>query len=184
MCSKNENNDAKITTQRVFLTGDFDMKHSLKPASGSSGLPLPRDVEALHANGSASLAELKDFLGNLHGKSPQEVIGIVSSSLLIQSMAAAAVATIAILAVFTLGPYLIYGPPEVKEAAAKPVSAPADTAAAAPATGAGSATGAPGEVDPEAAAKAMGIDEAKSADPGTNPLDKGPDIDNLLDGVP
>ena len=161
------------------------MKHSLKPPSGSSGLPLPRDVETLHANGSASLAELKDFLGNLHGKSPQEVIGIVSASLLIQSMAAATVATIAILAVFTLGPYLIYGPPQAKEVAAKPAAAaPADAAAATPAAGAESSTGAPGEVDPEAAAKAMGIDEAKSADPGSNPLDKGPDIDNLLDGVP
>jgi hypothetical protein len=97
-------------------------------------------------------------------------------------MVAATVATVAILAVFTLGPYLIYGPPQAKEVAAKPAATtPADTAAAAPATG---SAGAAGEVDPEAAAKAMGIDEAKSADPGTNPLDKGPDIDNLLDGVP
>lgn len=161
------------------------MKHSLKPTTASSGLPLPRDVETLHANGSASLAELKQFLGNLHGKSPQEVIGIVSASLLIQSMIAATFATIAILAVFTLGPYLIYGPPQAKEAAAKPAAAtPADNAAAAPATGSAAAAGGAGEVDPEAAAKAMGIDEAKSADPSQNPLDKGPDIDNLLDGVP
>ena len=40
----------------------------------------------MHANGSASLAELREFLGTLQGSSPQEVIGIVSTSLLVQSM--------------------------------------------------------------------------------------------------
>ena len=159
-------------------------KHSLKPSTGG-GIPLPRDVETLHVNGSASLAELKEFLGTLHGKSPQEVIGIVSSSLLLQSLGIATVATIALLAVFTIGPYLAYGPPPAKEAAKKPVdAAQAQPPAAAPATAAAAAAGASGEPDAEAAAKAMGIDEAKSADPNQNPLDKGPNLDNLLDGVP
>jgi hypothetical protein len=164
-------------------------RHTLKPAGGSSSLPLPKDVETLHANGSASLAELKEFLGGLHGKSPQEVIGIVSSSLLIQSFGVAIVATIALLSVFTVGPYLIYGPPKAKEIANKPAAAaPGETAAAgasATATSADAQTASePGQPDAEAAAKALGIDETKSADPNKNPLDKGPDLDNLLDGVP
>ena len=33
------------------------------------------------------------------------------------------------------------------------------------------------------ATKNMGLDEVKSSDPTKNPLDKGPDIDNLLDGL-
>ena len=159
-------------------------KHSLKPSTGG-GIPLPRDVETMHVNGSASLAELKEFLGTLHGKSPQEVIGIVSSSLLFQSLGVAIVATIALLAVFTVGPYLIYGPPKVKEVAKKPAeTAPADQPATATPVAGMAAAGDAAQPDAEAAAKAMGIDEAKVADPGKNPLDKGPEIDNLLDGVP
>jgi hypothetical protein len=162
-------------------------RHSLKPAGG--GPPLPKDVETLHVNGSASLTELKEFLGSLHGKSPQEVIGIVSSSLLIQSLGAAVLATAAILAIFTIGPYLIYGPPKAREVAKKPAAPPAAAGdAAAPAAGApqadAKAASQTGQPDAEAAAKALGIDETKSADPNENPLDKGPDLDNLLDGVP
>lgn len=163
-------------------------KHSLKPSSSSGGLPLPREVRALHANGSASLAEMREFLGTLHGKSPQEVIGIVSSSLLIQSLGIAVVATIALLAVFTLGPYLIYGPPQKKQAEAAAltpaVASPATTPAAAeaPATAAAPAPAGAGQPDVEAASKVLGIDETKPADPGKNPLDN-PNLDKLLDGV-
>ena len=41
-----------------------------------------RELRNLHANGSASLAELREFLAELKGRKPQEVIGIVSASLL------------------------------------------------------------------------------------------------------
>ena len=159
-------------------------KHSLKTPS-TGGLPLPREVTALHANGSASLTELRGFLGTLHGKSPQEVIGIVSSSLLLQSLAIAAGLTTVLLIVFTVGPYLIYGAPKIKQAADKALPAadasPASPAAAttvAPASG----TQAEGQPDVEAASKVLGIDETKPADPTKNPLDN-PNLDKLLDGV-
>jgi hypothetical protein len=151
------------------------------PSTSRGGIPLPREIQSIHVNGSASLAELREFLGGLHGKSPQEVIGIVSASLLIQSMVVATLATAVILAIFTVGPYLVYGPPQEKQAkkpaAAAPADAPATDTASPPASG---ATATAGQPDPEKAAKALGIDETKGADPTKNPLDN-PNFDKLLD---
>jgi hypothetical protein len=157
-----------------------------------------RELRNLHANGSASLAELREFLAELKGRKPQEVIGIVSASLLAQSMVIAALATVALLAVFTVGPYLIYGPPQAKAATGKKAEAKAtaesqsDPRPAAAAAGAGSAataaaapsSDAPQNAGPdvERATKAMGLDEARPADPKKNPLDS-PNLDKLLDGI-
>jgi hypothetical protein len=154
-----------------------------------------RELRNLHANGSASLAELREFLAELKGRKPQEVIGIVSASLLAQSMVIATLATIAILAIFTVGPYLIYGPPQAKAATGKRTEAKAaanspsaaPTAANAPAVAAEPAqakSDAPASAGPdlERATKAMGLDETKPADPKKNPLDS-PNLDKLLDGI-
>jgi len=140
----------------------------------------------LKNNGSASLAELKEFLSGLRGRSPQEVIGIVKTSLLIQSLVIATVGTLAFLFVFTVAPYMIWGP----QVAQKPKKAPVAAAAAQPATPAPVADTAKGEtksdgtpkgVDAAKAAKAMGMDETKTSDPKSNPLEK--DFDKLLDGA-
>ncbi|MEI8380617.1 MAG: hypothetical protein WCJ09_10840 [Planctomycetota bacterium] len=142
------------------------------------------DVKNLKESGSATLEELREFLKSLKTRSPQEVIGIVKTSLLIQSLAISTVATVAIMAVFTVGPYMAYGPKKPATPGSKPaaVAATPDTskpAEPAAATDAATATGAP---DAAKAAKAMGLDETKPADPKKNPLDK-PDLDKLLDGV-
>ncbi|MFO1043691.1 MAG: hypothetical protein U0941_18060 [Planctomycetaceae bacterium] len=145
------------------------------------------DVKNLKENGSASLDELREFLKTLKARSPQEVIGIVKTSLLIQSLAISTVATVALLAAFTVGPYMVYGPKKPATPTAKPAavastpeaSKPAEPTAAAGTTPATPAAGAP---DAEKAAKVMGLDETKPADPKKNPLDK-PDLDKLLDGV-
>lgn len=152
-------------------------KSRVTPAAFS---PL-RDMENLKQNGAASLDELKTFLGGLKGRSPQEVVGIVSTSLLVQSMVVSTLATLGILAVFTVGPYLVYGPPKEKKTAAvpPPAAAPANAPAAATAD-----TGKAGELTTEDKSKAlqkMGIDETKTADPNQNPLEK--NLDNLLDNV-
>jgi hypothetical protein len=156
------------------------------------GLGPVRELRNLQASGSASLAELREFLASLKGRKPQEVIGIVSASLLIQSMVISLFATAGILAVFTVGPYLIYGPPQARkptpakatpETAQAAESAPTEssplTAAATPAP---AASDAPGVPDAARAAQVMGLDETKAADPKQNPLDR-PDLDKLLDGV-
>lgn len=140
----------------------------------------------LKDNGSASLVELKEFLSTLRGRSPQEVIGIVKTSLLIQSLVFATVGTVAFLFVFTVAPYMIWGP-QVAQKPKKPTATAAAQPAAAPAPAADAAKaqvkteGAPAGVDAAKAAKAMGMDEAKAADLKTNPLDK--DTDKLLDGL-
>ncbi len=147
---------------------------------------LFRDVSTLKENGSLTLVELREFLARLKGRSPQEVIGIVSTSLLIRSLLLATFATAAILAVFTVGPYFVYGPvnqPKVSPAKAAAAAA-AELAREQPNRSAPSETAnadGNGTPDVERAAKAMGLDETKSADPKKNPLD-GPDFDKLLDG--
>ena len=157
-------------------------KDQLAAARSSFG-PL-NDLRSVHSNGAVSLGELREFLGTLHGKSPQEVIGIVSTSLLVQSMLIAVAGTLAILLVFTLGPYLVYGPPQARQAAKKPAApaAPSQPAAAASAVAPTTGTDGTSQPDAEAAAKVLGIDEAKPADPTRNPLDN-PSLDKLLDGV-
>jgi hypothetical protein len=143
-----------------------------------------KDVKGLHVNGSASVAELKEFLASLKGKNPQEVIGLVSSSLLIQSLGIATVATVLFFAVCTVVPYFVYGPPKAKDLAGKAKETPAAAAKsdspAQPASSDGAKSNTP---DAAKAAKALGIDEIKDSDPTKNPLDKGPNIDNLLDGL-
>jgi hypothetical protein len=150
------------------------------------GLGLYRDLHNLQQNGAASLEELKEFLNSLQGRSPQEVVGIVSSSMLVQSMVLATLATFGILVVFTVGPYLVYGPPQQKKpatAAAPAAAAPSEAPASAAATPAAE-TAQTGELSDEDKSKALsklGIDETKTADPNTNPLEK--NLDNLLDNV-
>jgi hypothetical protein len=162
----------------------------LPPASRAAFGPL-KEAKNLHANGAASLAELKEFLGQLKGKNPQEVIGMVSASMLIQSMGLAVVATVVLMVVGTVIPYFMYGPPKPKELATKPGAAAKDSrekdsgSAKTDAKAQGATTDGAKSKTPDAAkaAKAMGIDEVKEADPTKNPLDKGPNIDNLLDGL-
>lgn len=145
-----------------------------KPRTAGFG-PL-KDLHNLQQNGSASIAELKEFLGRLQGKSPQEVVGLVSTSMMVQSMVIATISTIALLAVFTIGPYMVYGAPQVKQPAKPPVAAvpavsPTETAK----------SDEPALDDKTKALQKMGIDETKTARPDENPLDK--KFDNLLDGA-
>ena len=148
----------------------------------SSFSPL-RDMENVKQNRAASLGELKEFLGKLQGRSPQEVVGIVSASMLIQSMVISTIGALAVLAIFTVGPYLVYGPPKEKKLATPPPPTVAPEQAPAAAT-AGTEQGKTGELSAEDKTKAMsklGIDETKTADPNKNPLDK--DVDKLLEGL-
>lgn len=145
-------------------------------ATARSGFGPLNDLRSVHSNGSASLGELREFLGKLHGKNPQEVIGLVSANLLVQSMLIATAATIVIMLVFTVWPYLTVGPHGQPVATKSAAATPAPAAPAAPVAAAAN------QPDAAAADKALGSDEAKAADPGKNPLDR-PDLDKLLDKV-
>ncbi len=156
-----------------------------------------RELNELRAGSAASLAELREFLAKLKGRKPQEVIGIVSASLLVQSMVMAFAAVVGLLVLFTLGPYLIYGPPQSKKTdAVKAVTSASNVGLpdAAPETSADAASAnsespslpdnkaASSEPDLKKGSEVMGLDETKQADPKKNPLDS-PDLDKLLDGI-
>ena len=61
------------------------MGEELQPTGGG--------LKRLVADGSESVAELREFMGSLRGKSVQEVLGAVANSSLIRSTLLAAVAT-------------------------------------------------------------------------------------------
>ncbi|MHC4877776.1 MAG: hypothetical protein ACYTGL_14875 [Planctomycetota bacterium] len=155
-----------------------------KPATGIAG-----DMKRLHGDASATAAELREFVATLKGRSPAEVLGKIGESSLIQGIVQASIGCAVLLIVLTVVPYMMHGPAEasttdpettVADAAAESEAAAAD----APATDASTTeTEASGDAGSEVqqAAKAMGIDETRQADPEVNPLDK--NLDSLLDGV-
>jgi hypothetical protein len=133
-------------------------------------------------DGAHSLQELQEFVAQMRGRSPQEVLGMVSASELVRGIVLATVGCVVLLAAFTVVPYALRD----KDAAAKASAAPAaPTKTAGPSTATTPAIASTDEKtdktpDASAAAKALNIDEVKTADPSVNPLDK--DLDKLLDG--
>ncbi len=155
-----------------------------QPATGIAG-----DMKRLHGDASATAAELREFVATLKGRSPAEVLGAIGESSLFQGIVQATVGCVVLLVVFTVVPYLWYGPAEASTpdaeasvaTAAEPAATATPDAAVADANAAESPAAAEAGSDVEKAAKAMGIDETRQADPKSNPLDK--NLDSLLDGV-
>ena len=147
------------------------------------------DIKRLKRDGAASAEELREFVSGLHGKSPQEVLGLVAESGLFQATAVATIGIAVVLVAFTVVPYLFKGAaPEkttAKTAAKQPAAAAqaaAQSSAAAPAGTGASADGLqPSADDLKTASAVLGLDETKAADPKANPLDK--KLDGLLDGI-
>ena len=157
--------------------------------TGPSRPGLGSELRQLKTNGEATTGELREFLGTLRGRSPQEVLGAVAQSGLTRSIVIATIGFVVVLAVFTVVPYGYHTLwPEQAVAAASDKDAdtsqtpdeapvnPVQPAAANPPTddipaGAGDLPG------------KLGIGETKSADPGKNPLDSNNKIDKLLDGI-
>ncbi len=142
----------------------------------------------LSSNVMASMDELREFLADARGKSPTAVLGMVAQSGLVRSTVMAAGIIFALLVVFTVIPYAVG---DGKQAEAKaPVAAdgqqqPANDSASSPATDddrvavepsddGGSGTG-------DTTLDALGIGDAKKADPKKNPLENS--LDNLLDKI-
>ncbi len=150
----------------------------LREHLGSDGLPAKAAVKRLATDAALTTGELRDFVRNLKGRSPQEVMGIVSSSALAQAVIGSTIGSIVLIGVLTIGPYVWYGPPKAK--AAKPVAAVESEPTKVEPTKSANSSGTPSEEDVKKASKAMGLDETKMADPKKNPLDT---FDNLLDKV-
>lgn len=151
-----------------------------------------RDVERLRRDGAATIAEIREFVAQMHGKDPQEVLGLVATSGLFLNLVLSTVLMSALVAVLTVVPYLWTNyasaeqpAPKKAPAAATATAAPAkagDAAApanpAAPQDGTKSGgTGEPTAADARAVAKKLGEDGVKGA-----PGDKSePSLDSLID---
>ncbi len=155
---------------------------------------LKGDIHRAREGVSASADELKSFIAQFRGKSPQEVMGVIGGSGLVQATIQATIATVFFMALFTVGPYLKNkAMPPVKKVAAAPAQAEkpaetknADTAqqGAAPGAAAKGAAAAPppaGEkLDPANATNKqimdkLGVGQTKTADPKSNPLENSAD---------
>jgi len=168
----------------------------------ATGIPVVGgEFRNLKQHGSATVVELREFVAQMRGKSPREMLGAVAESGLVRATIQATIGCVILTAIFTVGPYYVWGgKAEAKPAGpAKSVKDTSNSTAQTPdkndpvnesgsanASTGGSAKTAkskngelPGPDDLEKAAKKLGIGEAKSADPKVNPLDK--DLDFLLD---
>lgn len=146
------------------------------------------DAPRVRKEAAASATEIRQFINGLRGKSPQEMLGTISASSLVQATVQATVWTTLLLAGFTFIPYLLKSD---AKASNKPsaTAKKADESKAAdkvekpdtkPAVAA-SANGEPSADNVQKAAKAMGLDEVKQADSKKNPREK--DLDTLLDDL-
>lgn len=144
-------------------------------------------VQQLRGNSSATAAELREFLGQLKGRSPQEVMGIVAQSSLFRGITTATIACAVLLLIFTIGPYLLSNAPGAlsQKTVTAATVAPVSNDIAAPADQNTNTTqtqqAEPTKPDLAKAAQAMGIGETAEAAPDKNPLDS--KLDNLLDGI-
>lgn len=167
---------------------DETRKQLEQPTATSTGLAA--DMKRMKSDASSTAEEVREFIANLKGRSPQEVLGAVSESGLVQATIQATFGCMAVLVVCTIAPWALNS----EEAAA--VAAEAETAAAPPevsedtttepsteTASTDSAAGGDGseETDTARAAAAMKIDETVITDPKSNPLDG--NLDKLLDGL-
>ena len=146
----------------------------------NSGRPprgLVGDIHRARTGAKASAEELRAFVRDFRGRSPQEMLGLVQATLL------ATVITFIFMAGFTVGPYMMKKAyPVAAKTSKKPAApAPAPSASAAPAPVAATATAAPlavatgtGPATPDVL-NTLGIGETKASDPKKNPLEAGGD---------
>lgn len=77
---------------------------------------LSRDFKNLKRNSSNTAGELREFMREMRGKSPREMLGAVAQSTLVQSTVVSAVAIFILLMVLTAVPYAM-GDKETEQAA-------------------------------------------------------------------
>jgi hypothetical protein len=153
-----------------------------RPARG-----LARDFQQARAGTKASADELREYVRQFRGKSPQEMLGLVTGSGLVRATVLATVLTVVAMAAFTIGPYAWkkMSPPTAKAAKSPPAAQAAAPAAPAPAAPVATAVAAPTVAKPVATAaagppsieaiEALGLGEKSKAKPTKNPLDAGGD---------
>lgn len=163
---------------------DNNQRHLADAKPATPG--LAGDLRRLKSDGGASAAELREFLAQLKGRSPEEVMGAVAQSNLIRSICIATVGCVALMAAFTIIPYLMRDTSVVAASDAPTVvSNPAATTKHTDAKPADvqnePKTESSGITDPKKAIEKMGI--GGTADPDANAEKIDNRLDNLLDGI-
>ena len=139
---------------------------------------IKSDARKLRKNAGATADELREFLAEMRGKSPREMLGAVASSKLGKSLVQATAGVAAFIALFTIVPF-IWGAIFDKD---EPVSPPVAEAPATPDPGSG---GTPAttpkepsldpDADPDKSLDALGIGGSKEASLDSNPLEDSAD---------
>lgn len=162
---------------------------------------MSNELRNLKEHGGATLQELQQYLATMKGKSTQEMLGSLAESGLMRATVQAFLGCLLFMGLFTAGPYFLNtatgtatggststGPADATKPATPTKEATANNATTAAAenekqaaTADATKSGANPAANLEKAAKVLGIDETKSADPKSNPREK--DIDSLLDKI-
>lgn len=142
------------------------------------------DLKRMSKNSQAVVGELREFLANLKGKSPKEMMGSVADSNLAKSMFTATLLMAALLVALTAIPYAMKQGEE--QAKATDGSTPSEAKETTQKKKAASDQPDPPpdkeSITPEQAiADQLEIGETKNADPASNPLDSS--NSDLLDGL-
>ena len=163
------------------------------PEEPRRSAPRPGDAVRQPKVPEKAAADLRLILAQSRGRRPQEVLGTIAGTHLTRSIALAAVATLLVLAIGTIVPWLTRPTASQAKPSAsaanvpvKPATPIADTVAnkanatpSVPSSTGPAPPATPSPADAQKAAKAMGIGETKAADPMTNPRERS--LDNLLD---
>ena len=142
------------------------------------------DVQSVRHYGVASLTELREFIGSLKGRKPQEVMGDVASNGLVQGVLLSTVGFVVILLVFTVIPFFMADEGSVaqKEDSSTVTTASEETPQQQEETQeTDQQTPAPEEGTGDVVLDNLGIGETKDANPDENPL--GDKFNDLLEGV-
>ena len=159
-----------------------------KPPATSTGIAA--DVKRLKSDTASTAEEVREFIANLKGRSPQEVLGAVSESGLVQATVQATFGCLVVLVACTVLPWALKSDESVVAAETEPATTAAaeasenattDPQSETASANAQSGNGSPSSSDAARAASAMKIDETVVTDPKSNPLDG--NLDKLLDGL-
>jgi hypothetical protein len=141
------------------------------------------DIRSVKHNGAASITELREFIGSLKGRKPQEAMEIASSNGLIRGLMISTIGFLVVLFVFTAIPFYLHEDEVVTQQGIKPTSSNAQESNSA--ADAGTQVGTDSSQNPTAQGEELldklQVGETKTADPDANPLDS--QFNDLLDGI-
>jgi len=154
------------------------------PDKGIGGITA--DIRSVKHNGAASITELREFIGSLKGRKPQEAMEIASNNGLIRGLVISTIGFLVVLLVFTAIPFFLHEDEVVTQQGITPTSENAlDTQKSNSAADAGTQGGTDSSQTPSAQGAELldklQIGETKTADPDANPLDS--QFNDLLDGI-